>query len=144
MKLEKKLLKHLYFLSFLSICLYFLSSCIPYNRPLSEEDILRERVNLYWDKKISGDYDKMYSLEADVNRNRLQLDDYKKVFGDQSKVARYNIEKVNIDSEKKEAKVSITYEIELKIPIPGLLGYKKSLTTDDIWLFENGNWFHVE
>lgn len=108
------------------------------------EDALRTRVKLYWDKKISSDYDGLYQLEADVNKKRYKLPEYRKIYGDQAAIVGYTIGKITIDSEKKEAAVSISYEIELKIPVPQLLGHKKKLVSDDTWLFENDNWFHVK
>ncbi len=112
--------------------------------PLFEEENLKKRVKLYWDKRINADYDGMYELEADVNKKRYKLLEYRKIFGDQANIVEYTVEKINIVSAKREATISISYQIELQIPVPGLLGHKKKLTTEDIWLFENDNWFHVK
>ncbi len=112
--------------------------------PKFGEDALRARVKLYWDKKIASDYDGLYQLEADVNKKRYTLPEYRKIYGDQAVIVGYSIGKITIVSEKKEATVSINYEIELKIPVPGLLGHKRKLPSDDTWLFENDNWFHVQ
>ncbi|MBF0375851.1 MAG: hypothetical protein HQK72_00020 [Desulfamplus sp.] len=108
------------------------------------EDNLYKRVKLYWDKRINADYDSMYKLEANINKKKFKLPEYRNLFGDQANIVGYTIDKINISSEKKEATISITYTIELKIPVPGLLGHKKKLLSDDIWIFEKSNWFHVQ
>ena len=141
MKFNKFFFQYLFVIS---IFFLFIAKMTAYANPLFEEDNVRKRVKLYWDKRINADYDGMYELEAEVNKKRYKLPEYRKIFGDQASIVGYTVDKINIVSVKREATISISYQIELQIPVPGLLGHKKKLTTEDIWLFENDNWFHIK
>ncbi|MBF0203065.1 MAG: hypothetical protein HQK67_01865 [Desulfamplus sp.] len=145
MKLTKCFFQRIFFLSMLFVFILTLSAAYAASAKSSfGEDNLRKKVKLYWDKRINADYDGMYELEADVNKKKFKLPEYRKLFGDQLQIVRYSIKDVKIISEKKQANVSIIYAIELKIPIPGLLGHKKELAVDEIWIFEHDNWFHLQ
>lgn len=133
----------LFFLSIISILLSTILACSPSTHSSKKENIL-ERVRLYWDKRIAGDYDVMYTLEAEMNKRKIKKSEYRKIFGDQAQIISYNIQDVKIISEKNKATVSVIYEIELKIPVPGLLGYRRKLVAEDFWILENANWFHVQ
>ncbi len=128
----------LIFLSITTLC-----SAFEHSKDKDTEKIFA-RASAYWNARIKHDYAKLYELEGEINKKRYDFSDYVKLYGDKIKIVKFNIDDIVIDSKKKKAKVRVNYQIELNIPVPGLLGYKRYVPCDDMWRFENKNWYHIQ
>lgn len=124
-------------------CLLISAGCATKEavKKMSDEDMLRKRVMLYWDYKIKGEYDKMYAFEDPFTRKKIVLQKYLQLYNNPMIEFRgYEISGIGPIKEA-AAEVDVKARMWIKIPGTKALEYDTGLTEQ--WFQEAGEWYHI-
>jgi hypothetical protein len=119
----------------------FLIHCATKPEVITKEDekeILRSRVNEYWQYLIEGKVDKAYLFEIPEYREKNSLLQYMNPF----KVMRYveaDISEINMEGEKGRILVKVTHIMLLK----HLANKRFTEVKEDLWVKIQETWYHI-
>lgn len=129
------------------LCLIILVGCAKKDaiKSMSDEEALRERVQLYWSHVIKEAFDKSYELEHPLYRKTVPMVEYIRGVNVNVKWTRVEIKNVTIGDEA--ADVELVMDTKLtRIPAykkdPGdvsMVGNKRK----EKWAKVDGIWYHV-
>ena len=137
--------KHIY-LEILLILIFFLiifPGCAKKEaiKKVSDDDVLRQRVMVYWNAMINEEYEKMYEIEYPLFKKETTRSKYIRFMSNPSmKYDSYEI----IDIKRVDADVS---EVNGKVNVTLKPFGAKPLTVDRVlserWVRVEGEWYHV-
>lgn len=100
-----------------------------------QAETLEERVNLFWQARVSGDLLTLYTLEAVSVMDQLTLRQYMNK-SSQLIYKNANIIETTINNENEASA-----EVNAEVIVPGLKGTLNSQFKDQ-WIKINGQWYH--
>ena len=108
--------------------------------PATPEQTVEKRATEYWQARIEGKYAAAYALSTPSYRNVRTQAQFKMQFGAGASVEHAEVTKVGCEAEK------CTTQVKLGVK-PALMGLKVGTIDtymDEIWLFEDGQWWHYQ
>lgn len=108
--------------------------------PATPEQTVEKRSMEYWQARIAGKYETAYELSTPSYRKLRTLEQFRLQFGAGASVASAEVVKVTCEEQKCTARMKIGAK-------PALLGVKLGtipLYMDEIWLLEDGQWWHYQ
>ena len=108
--------------------------------PATPQEAVQKRAAEYWQARISGKYETAYALSTPSYRKLRTLDQYRLQNG--PGVAVESAEVVNVACEAQ--KCTARMKIGAKPAIPGLKLGTIPMYLDEIWLLEDGQWWHYQ
>ena len=108
--------------------------------PSTPEQIVQKRATDYWKARVAGQVEKAYALSTPSYRKLRTEAQFKKQFGAGVSVENAEVTKVSCEAEK------CTTQVKLDVK-PALVGMKIgtiSTYLDEIWLLEDGKWWHYQ
>jgi len=101
----------------------------------SNERIVRNRVEKYYKAIIGKNYDISYEMEIQFVRNGITKDDYiGKTEEKPVAIESFSLGEITIDGTSAGVNLSLNVIYE---------GREIKSAFKDIWVFENGNWYHA-
>jgi hypothetical protein len=101
----------------------------------SNERIVRNRVEKYYKAIIGKNYDISYEMELQFVRNGITKDDYiRKTEEKPVTIESFSLGEITIDGISAGVNLSLNVIFE---------GRKIKSAFKDIWVLENGNWYHA-
>ena len=116
-----------------------LSGCAALS-PSTPEQIVQKRATDYWKARMAGQVDKAYALSTPSYRKLRTEAQFTMQFGAGANAEGAEVTKVSCEAEKCTAQVKLDVK-------PALLGLKiGTISTyfDEIWLLEDGQWWHYQ
>lgn len=116
-----------------------LSGCAALS-PSTPEQIVQKRATDYWKARMAGQVDKAYALSTPSYRKLRTKAQFTMQFGAGANAEGAEVTKVSCEAEKCTAQVKLDVK-------PALLGLKiGTISTyfDEIWLLEDGQWWHYQ
>ena len=126
---------------YLLVIIFFLSGCATKPEVITkadEQEILRNRIQEYWQFKINGNAEKAYQVETPEFRERVSLPEYLNQFK-RVKYLDADILKIETDGEKGKSSVKLGYMMLLK----HLTGKKLTKTEEEAWVKIKDIWYHI-
>lgn len=108
----------------------------------AEDQILEQRVKVYWEHKIKGEFDKSYEYEDPFFRKSMNMVTYIKTTGRAVKWKQMSIERITVDNETAQADLVLT--IQAIVPDPKIMGKDLMTREEDRWVKVDGTWYHSE
>ena len=108
--------------------------------PATPEQIVQKRASEYWEARITGKFEKAYELSTPSYRKLKTLDQFRMQFGPGVSVQAAEVASVVCEPQKCTTKMKISAK-------PALIGVKLGtipLYMDEIWLLEDGQWWHYQ
>jgi len=109
-------------------------------RNISEEDVLRERVMVYWDHKIKQEFDKSYEYEDPLFKKKVNMVNYIKGFN----IGKAEWSGAKIEGLKIENESAI---VDMKIKLRIIAGASGNIEHDTLvkekWVKVDGVWYHI-
>lgn len=108
--------------------------------PTSPEAAVEQRATAYWKARQAGQIDKAYALTPPSYRQVRTLEQFRMQFGAAAAVKDVEVTKVTCEPEKCVARLKLSVS-------PALAGLKMgNIDThlDEIWLLEDGQWWHYQ
>lgn len=108
--------------------------------PRTPEQIVQQRATDYWKARVAGQIDKAYAFSTPSYRKLRTPAQFKMQFGAGASVEHAEVTKVGCEAEK------CTTQVKLGVK-PALMGLKVGTIDtymDEIWLFEDGQWWHYQ
>lgn len=101
----------------------------------SNERIVRNRAEKYYKAIVGKNYDISYEMELQFVRNAITKDDYiRKTEEKPVTIESFSLGEITIDGTYAGVNLSLNVIYE---------GRKIISAFKDIWVFENGNWYHA-
>ena len=100
---------------------------------ISDETILKNRINRVWEAKLKKDWNTVYDLCCLEYKQAVSRKQFLK--GANLEVVRFEITDLQIFPEEKRAEVTISFDITYMS-----FQFKDSKTKEQ-WVWEDGNWF---
>ncbi len=124
-------------------CLIIFSGCATKDavRNLSDEDALRERVNVYWSYKIKEEYDKTYLLEAPLYKKMISPVAYIRRMNPAVAYKAFDILDMTINKDMGSAEVKVGLKVQLKVP--SVKPFVHDMVLTEKWVRIDGEWYHV-
>ncbi|WP_236598306.1 hypothetical protein [Alicycliphilus denitrificans] len=104
------------------------------------EQIVAQRAGEYWKARQSGDYAKAYKLSTPSYRKLRTQEQFRLQFGAGVNVTSAEVAKVTCETQKCTAKM----KIGAKPVLPGLKLDTIPMYMDEVWLLEDGQWWHFQ
>lgn len=124
---------------FLIFLLIFLLSCAKSEiKPISEEDILRERIMNYWNHIVKEELDKAYNYEYPLGKVSLSRYIAQRA-NPMVKYKGFEIKEITI----KEDSADVQMEIMPVIKVPGERPFEHKTVILERWVKVEGIWYHV-
>ena len=104
------------------------------------EQAVEKRSNAYWKARVTADYVKAYELSAPSYRKLRTAEQFRRQFGAGSTVKGAETTKVTCEAERCTAQVRIS-------ATPALVGLNVGTIdtyVNEIWLLEDGQWWHYQ
>lgn len=123
----------------LAFGLLALSGCAAF-APATPEQAVEKRATAYWKARIAGQYEKAYALSTPAYRQLKTADQFRMQFGSGVSVQAAEVASVVCEPQKCTAKMKISAK-------PAVIGLKLGtipLYMDEIWLLEDGQWWHYQ
>lgn len=108
--------------------------------PSTPEQIVQKRATEYWQARMAGQVGKAYALSTPSYRKLRTEAQFKMQFGAGASVEGAEVTKVTCAEEKCTAQMKISVK-------PALMGLKVGtipMYMDEIWLLEEGQWWHYQ
>ncbi len=115
-----------------------LAGCATLSGP--PEKVVEQRAGEYWKARIAGDYATAYKLSTPSYRQLKTLDQFRMQFGPAVSVQDAEVASVACEPQKCTARMKISAK-------PALIGVKLGtipLYMDEVWLLEDGQWWHYQ
>lgn len=106
--------------------------------PATPEAAVEKRATAYWQARQAGQTDKVYALTPPSYRKVRTLEQFRLQFGTAAAVKGVEVTKVTCEPEKCVARLKLSVT-------PALAGLKMGNVDtylDEIWLLEDGQWWH--
>jgi len=101
----------------------------------SNERIVRNRAEKYYKAIVGKNYDISYEMELQFVRNAITKDDYiRKTEEKPVAIESFSLGEITIDGTSAGVNLSLNVIYE---------GRKIISAFKDVWVFENGNWYHA-
>lgn len=116
-----------------------LSGCAVFT-PATPEQVVAKRASDYWQARIAGKYEKAYELSTPSYRKLKTAEQFRIQFGPGVSVQTAEVASVACEPQKCTAKMKIG-------ATPALIGLKLGtipMYIDDVWLLEDGQWWHYQ
>jgi len=116
-----------------------LAGCAAF-APAAPEQIVQKRASEYWQARITGKFETAYELSTPSYRRLKTLDQFRMQFGPAVSVQDAEVASVACEPQKCVARMKIGAK-------PALIGVKLGtipLYMDEIWLLEDGQWWHFQ
>lgn len=133
---QKKFINYIFLLS----SLFFLSACVKEGKLKGEREIqiLRNRIDEYWNYVIKGEIEKAYNFEHPKYREKISILKYLNRF----KIVKYeNYELMDIKIESNRGEVEI--EINQRYMVKHFMDKNIKKKIIDRWVKSKDNWFHI-
>ena len=114
-----------------------LSGCVAL-APATPEEAVKKRATTYWTARQAGQIERLYAMSPPSYRQLRTLEQFRLQFGAAAAVKSAEVANVTCEPEKCVVKVKLTVT-------PALAGLKVgNIDTyfDEIWLLEDGQWWH--
>lgn len=108
--------------------------------PATPQEAVQKRAAEYWQARMNGKYEQAYALSTPSYRKLRTLDQFRLANG--PSVAVESAEVVNVACEAQKCTARI--KIGAKPAIPGLKLGTIPMYLDEIWLLEDGQWWHYQ
>lgn len=123
----------------LALASLVLAGCAALGSANPEQQVER-RASEYWAARVASQVDKAYALSTPSYRKLHTLDQFKQQFGGGANIQSANVMNVSCEAEKCTTKIKLS----VKPLIIGLnLGTIDSFV-DEVWLLEEGHWWHYQ
>ena len=127
---------------FLLFSLVSLVSCAGIiEKPKTEKDALRERVMLYWNYKVKGDFGKAYFIEYPLYRKQYTLDEYKRV--NSNPIVKYKGYELLSMDKVKDGIYNVGMKVYVRLKVPGAKAFENSTILMERWVRDGRKWYHV-
>lgn len=116
-----------------------LAGCAAFT-PATPEQTVEKRATEYWQARMTGKYEKAYELSTPAYRKLRTLEQFRQQFGGGSSVVSAEVVSVACEEQKCTARMKIGAK-------PALVGVKLGtipMYLDEIWLLEDGQWWHYQ
>lgn len=116
-----------------------LSGCATFT-PATPQEQVTKRAAEYWQARIAGNPAQAYALLTPSYRKIKTLEQFTVQYGQPVSVIAAEVVSVNCEAEKCTAKM----KLDTKPFIPGLNLGVIDMYVDEIWLMEDGQWWHFK
>lgn len=116
-----------------------LSGCAIFT-PSTPEKIVEKRATEYWNARIAGQYEKVYALSAPSYRKLRTEPQFKTKFGSSASIERAEVSKIECSTDK----CNVQLKVGVKPAIPGVKLGTIDTFVNEIWLMEDGKWWHYQ
>ena len=107
---------------------------------VSDEEVLKERVQIFWNHRVKEELDKAYAYEYPLYKKKVSLVKY--IQHNSGSLMRYNSFEIrDIAIEEEAAKVRVKVGVKVKVPGARTFDHETELT--GTWVKVNGEWYHV-
>ena len=116
-----------------------LAGCAAF-APATPEQAVQQRATAYWKARVAGQVDKAYALSTPSYRKLRTEAQFKMQFGAGASVQDAEVTKVTCEAEKCTTQIKISVK-------PALTGLKVGTIAthmDEIWVLEDGQWWHYQ
>lgn len=108
--------------------------------PSTPEQIVQQRASEYWKARTAGQAGKAYALSTPSYRQLRTEAQFTMQFGAYANVQSAEVAKVTCEAEK----CTVKLKLEAKPPMMGVKMNAIHMYMDEIWLLENGRWWHYQ
>lgn len=108
--------------------------------PATPEQSVQKRSTDYWKARVAGEPSKAYALSTPSYRKVRTEAQYKMQYGGNVGTQSAEVVKVTCEAEK----CTVRLKLEVKPPIPGVNIGVVPLYMDEVWLLEDGQWWHYQ
>ena len=108
--------------------------------PSTPEQVVEKRAADYWKARAAAQYEKAYALSTPAYRKLRTAEQFRLQFGAGASVQGAEVAQVTCEAQKCTARMKISIK-------PALVGLKlDTIATylDEIWLLEDGQWWHYQ
>ena len=135
---KKTLHRHMAALA-MACAAFALSGCAALS-PSTPEEIVQKRAAEYWKARVTGNLDKAYALSTPAYRQLRTPAQFKMQFGAGVSVQSAEVTKVSCKAEKCTTQI----RLDVKPVIMALNLGTISTYLDEIWVLEDGKWWHYQ
>ena len=114
-------------------------TALPQTASRSDEEVLRERAQAYWQARVMQDMQTAFSLEDPLRQKKLSLVGYIRTVGEPGSLYDSKVTTIKIEGDQADVDVDLTYRFAIP---PWTNEVMKSTLTDD-WQKIDGAWYHV-
>lgn len=108
--------------------------------PATPQEVVQKRAAEYWQARISGKYEQAYALSTPSYRKLRTLDQFRLANGPSVAARSAEVFTVACEAQKCTARIKIA----ATPAIPGLNLGTIPMYLDEIWLLEDGQWWHYQ
>ena len=137
----------------LLLLIFAVVSCAGIRKsPKTGEELLRERVDAYWNLRVEGELDKTYQFEYPLYRKKVSYNSYLRRFSNPT--FRFeDIKVTHIDVKDKEANIKLKVKVVIRginrraLVVGAIRNNRRSFEADavikDKWIRWRDVWYHI-
>ncbi len=104
------------------------------------EQVVQKRAEAYWKARLEGKYEAAYALSTPAYRKLRTAEQFSKQYGASVAAKAAEVTKVTCDAVRCETQV----RLDVKPGIPGLNLPIVPMYVNEVWLLEDGQWWHFQ
>lgn len=108
--------------------------------PSTPEQVVQKRSTEYWEARMAGNYEKAYALSAPSYRKLRTEPQFRMQFGSGAGIERAEVNKVECEAER----CRVQLKVGVTLALPGINLNTVDTYINEIWLLEEGQWWHYQ